>query len=110
MTLATRVLEWLCRPLPPACTRDVMVERKLRVPMPDGVELLADRYFPRGIDRPPIVLVRTPYRRTVFGVLMSAGIPSIICWIAVALYIVNAVLVMAIRQTTVPTVATAAAE
>jgi MFS family permease len=46
----------------------------------------------------------------VFGVLMSAGIPSIIFWIAVALYIVNAVLVMAIRQTTVPTVATAAAE
>ncbi len=46
----------------------------------------------------------------VFGFLMSAGIPSIIFWIAVALYIVNAVLVMAIRQTTVPTVATAAAE
>jgi uncharacterized membrane protein YtjA (UPF0391 family) len=41
---------------------------------------------------------------------MSAGIPSIIFWIAVALYIVNAVLVMAIRQTTVATVATAAAE
>ncbi len=46
----------------------------------------------------------------VFGVLMSAGIPSIIFWIAVALYIVNAVLVAAIRQATVPTVVTAAAE
>ncbi len=46
----------------------------------------------------------------VFGFLMSAGTPSIIFWIAVALYLVNAVLVMMIRQTTVPTVVTAAAE
>ena len=40
----------------------------------------------------------------VFGLLMSAGIPSLIFWIAVGLYLVNAVLVMMIRQTTVPTV------
>ncbi|HTB37139.1 MAG TPA: MFS transporter [Reyranella sp.] len=47
----------------------------------------------------------------VFGFLMSAGIPSLIFWIAVGLYLVNAALVMMIRQTTVPTVArTAAAE
>ena len=47
----------------------------------------------------------------VFGFLMSAGIPSLIFWIAVCLYLVNAALVMMIRQTTVPTVArTAAAE
>lgn len=46
----------------------------------------------------------------VFGFLMSAGVPSIIFWIAVGLYIVNAALVMTIRQTTVPTVVTAAAE
>jgi len=48
----------------------------------------------------------------VFGVLMSSGVPSIIFWIAVGLYLVNAALVMAIRQTTVvPTVVrTAAAE
>ena len=47
----------------------------------------------------------------VFGVLMSSGVPSIIFWIAVGLYLVNAALVMAIRQTTAPTVArTAAAE
>jgi MFS transporter, FSR family, fosmidomycin resistance protein len=46
----------------------------------------------------------------VFGFLMSAGLPSLIFWIAVALYLVNAALVMAIRQTTVPTIATAAAE
>jgi MFS transporter, FSR family, fosmidomycin resistance protein len=47
----------------------------------------------------------------VFGFLMSAGAPSIIFWIAVGLYLLNAALVMAIRQTTVPTVVrTAAAE
>jgi FSR family fosmidomycin resistance protein-like MFS transporter len=42
---------------------------------------------------------------------MSSGVPSIIFWIAVGLYLVNAALVMAIRQTTAPTVVrTAAAE
>jgi MFS family permease len=46
----------------------------------------------------------------VFGFLMTAGMPSIIFWVAVVLYAVNAVLVMAIRQTTTPTVAAAAAE
>jgi MFS transporter, FSR family, fosmidomycin resistance protein len=46
----------------------------------------------------------------VFGFLMSAGIPSLMFWIAVGLYPVNAALVMMIRQTTVPTVVTAAAE
>jgi FSR family fosmidomycin resistance protein-like MFS transporter len=44
-----------------------------------------------------------------FGVLMSAGVPSIIFWIAVGLYLINAALVMVIRQATVPTVASAAA-
>ncbi len=28
-------------------TRDVVVQKDLRVPMPDGVELLADRWAPR---------------------------------------------------------------
>jgi MFS transporter, FSR family, fosmidomycin resistance protein len=46
----------------------------------------------------------------VFGLLMTAGVPSIIFWIAVGLYLVNAALVMVIRQTTAPTVVTAAAE
>ena len=46
----------------------------------------------------------------VFGLLMSSGVPSIIFWIAVGLYLVNAALVLVIRQTTAPTVVTAAAE
>ncbi|MBV8192145.1 MAG: MFS transporter [Alphaproteobacteria bacterium] len=46
----------------------------------------------------------------VFGFLMSAGMPSVIFWVAVVLYVINAALVLAIRQSTIPTVATAAAE
>lgn len=50
--------------LPPPLTRDVVVERDMRVPMPDGVELLADRWAPRaGGDSLPIALIRTPYGR-----------------------------------------------
>ena len=48
----------------------------------------------------------------VFGYLMGAGMPATIFWIAVGLYVINAGLVMAIRQSTAPTAATrpAAAE
>jgi putative CocE/NonD family hydrolase len=52
----------LCR-LPPAETYDVVVEKNLKVIMPDGVTLLADRYFPRGGGKPPTILVRSPYGR-----------------------------------------------
>jgi predicted MFS family arabinose efflux permease len=46
----------------------------------------------------------------VFGVLMSAGMPSIIFWAAVVLYVINAALVLVIHQSTTPAIATAAAE
>ncbi|MFI0371633.1 CocE/NonD family hydrolase [Actinomadura sp. 1N219] len=39
------------------------VQRDLLVTMPDGVTLLADRYVPSGVERPPTILVRTPYGR-----------------------------------------------
>jgi MFS family permease len=42
----------------------------------------------------------------VFGFLMGAGHPATIFWIAVGLYVINAGLVLAIRQNTVPAVAT----
>ncbi|SEG84001.1 hypothetical protein SAMN04489712_116123 [Thermomonospora echinospora] len=64
--IAERVLD-----LPPALTRDVEVRRGLRVPMPDGVELLADRYAPRRVRGAPTILIRTPYGR---GGLMGAGL------------------------------------
>jgi uncharacterized protein len=71
MTLASRFMGQALK-LPPPSTRDVVVQRDLRVPMPDGVVLLADRYLPRGQDRPPLVLVRSPYgRRRTWGLLFG---------------------------------------
>ncbi|MFI6478371.1 CocE/NonD family hydrolase [Nonomuraea sp. NPDC050663] len=50
--------------LPQARTNAVTVTRNLRVPMPDGTVLLADRYRPQGVAGPlPVVLIRTPYGR-----------------------------------------------
>jgi putative CocE/NonD family hydrolase len=83
MTLASRFMGQALK-LPPPTTRDVDVERDLRVPMPDGAVLLADRYFPRGRDRPPLVLVRSPYGRSrtwglLFGRLFAErGFQSVI--------------------------------
>ena len=69
MTLVSRLVGRLAK-LPPAKTQAVIVEHDLRVPMPDGVVLLADRYVPRGSERPPTILVRSPYgRRGFFGLL-----------------------------------------
>lgn len=56
--------------LPPVQTRDVLIERNLLVPMPDGVVLLANRYAPRGSEKPPLLLVRCCYGRGgFFGLL-----------------------------------------
>ena len=56
--------------LPAAADEGVRVERDLRVPMRDGVELLADLYSPWGAGPMPTVLVRTPYgRRGAYGLL-----------------------------------------
>jgi MFS transporter, FSR family, fosmidomycin resistance protein len=46
----------------------------------------------------------------IFGFLMTAGMPTAIFWIAVVLYVVNAGLVMAIRQNSVAAASPAAAE
>lgn len=62
MSLGSRIVGGLAG-LPPAHTSRVLVERDLRIPMLDGVELLADRYFPRGSNQLPIVLMRSPYGR-----------------------------------------------
>lgn len=56
--IAQRVLE-----LPPPVTRDIAVTRRLRVPVADGVELLADLYRPRRVSGAPTVLIRSPYGR-----------------------------------------------
>ena len=57
--------------LDPPVTRDLIVERGLSVPMPDGTVLLADRWAPRtGGDSLPVALMRCPYGRSA---MFSAG-------------------------------------
>jgi uncharacterized protein len=65
----------LPRPLLPRPGRWLSVERDIPVRMPDGVTLLTDRFAPRGVDRPPTILVRTPYgRRGIPG--LANGLPT----------------------------------
>jgi putative CocE/NonD family hydrolase len=54
-------------------TRDLVVERDLQVPMPDGAVLLADRWAPRaGGESLPTALLRSPYgRRGLIGSSMA---------------------------------------
>jgi hypothetical protein len=47
MSTSGRVLGWLLG-LPPVRSPSVRVQRDLAIPAPDGVVLLADRYFPAG--------------------------------------------------------------
>jgi uncharacterized protein len=62
----------ISRPLRlPPVLHDVAVERGLRIPMPDGVELVADRYLPREPGHFPTILVRTPYGRRACGFFVS---------------------------------------
>ncbi len=71
MNLSSHLIQRLLR-LDPPQTRDLVTERDLRVPMPDGAVLLADRYAPRGADPSlPTALIRSPYGRR--G-LIAAGI------------------------------------
>ena len=71
MTILSRLLGSYFK-LPPAETYDIVVEQNLQVPMLDGVELLADHYYPRHGGKRPTILVRSPYGRTgVFGMLFA---------------------------------------
>lgn len=71
MTLVSRLFGRLFK-LPPAETYNVGLDKDLAVPMPDGVTLLADHYYPRGVGERPTVLVRSPYGRAgFFGLLMG---------------------------------------
>lgn len=72
MKPTSRLLERLLR-LDPPLTRDIVVQRDLRVPMPDGAVLLADRWAPgSGGDGLPTALIRCPYgRRGLIGLMMA---------------------------------------
>lgn len=45
----------------------VAVERGVAVPMPDGIRLIADHYFPKADGMFPTILMRTPYGRNEAG-------------------------------------------
>src|SRR5258708_1316598 len=69
MSVFIRIIGRVAR-FPLAETRDVLIERDLKVPMPDGVVLLANRYAPRGVEKPPLILIRCCYGRGgFFGLL-----------------------------------------
>lgn len=64
LNLASHFIERQLK-LPPPITRDLIVDKDLRVPMSDGVALLANRWRPRaGGDGLPTALIRSPYGRT----------------------------------------------
>ncbi|HVT22142.1 MAG TPA: CocE/NonD family hydrolase [Mycobacteriales bacterium] len=69
MTLTTRALGRMMK-LPEPLTRRVKADRAVAIPMPDGVTLLADRWYPA--DTPsglPLLVARTPYGRGAEGVI-----------------------------------------
>ncbi|MCX4091045.1 CocE/NonD family hydrolase [Nocardia sp. alder85J] len=72
MNLTSHIVQRILK-LDPPLTRDLIVQRDLVVPMPDGAELLADRWAPRHAGAPlPTALIRTPYgRRGVYGALIA---------------------------------------
>jgi hypothetical protein len=69
MTLLSWGLSRLCK-LPPARYKQVGVERNLAARTPDGVLLLADRWYPEGLaaEGLPILLLRSPYGRRQIGI------------------------------------------
>jgi len=67
MSLASRLFALLAK-LPPAETHAIAVEKDIKIPMADGVVLMADHYYPRSGGKRPTILVRSPYgRRGFFG-------------------------------------------
>src|SRR5207248_2369069 len=63
VTLSSHLIERFLR-LDPPLTRDLSIRRDLRVPMPDGVVLLADLWAPRASTASlPTALLRSPYGR-----------------------------------------------
>jgi hypothetical protein len=67
MSFVSRLLGRAWR-LPAPVSRDLSIE-PLRIPMRDGLELLADRYYSRRTPAQPIVLIRSCYGRgTIFKI------------------------------------------
>jgi putative CocE/NonD family hydrolase len=60
MSIMSRLMARVAK-LPPAETYDIGVEKDLAIPMPDGVSLLADHYYPRNIGPRPTIMTRSVY-------------------------------------------------
>jgi uncharacterized protein len=52
-------------PLLSAPKYEVQIDRGVKVPMRDGIWLAADVYRPQGVEKAPIILSRTPYKKEV---------------------------------------------
>lgn len=46
---------------PPAETHDIKIEKDLKIPMPDGAVLLANRYYPHRLSKRPTILICSVY-------------------------------------------------
>jgi len=51
-----------------------VVERKVMLPMPDGVRLATDIYRPKTVAKAPVIFVRTPYNFNFWDV--HNGVPA----------------------------------
>lgn len=71
MSRFSRVIARALRLLP-AETHDLHIEHNLRIPMPDGVVLLADHYTPRALGPRPTILTRSVYTDRTKGGWVSA--------------------------------------
>jgi putative CocE/NonD family hydrolase len=58
----------------PRSSGDYVVDRGVRVPMRDGVELVADHYAPAGAAARGTVLIRSPYGRAGLGAIVMGRI------------------------------------
>jgi uncharacterized protein len=72
VSVETRILARMAG-LRPALTRRLLVERGVRVPAPDGTDLVTDVYLPRAPGGRPTILIRTPYGRGVPSAPMAAA-------------------------------------
>jgi len=71
MGILSRIISKLFK-LPPALTHDILKIEDIEIPMRDGVVLLADRFIPRRIQDPPLLLCRSSYgRKSFWGILFG---------------------------------------
>jgi predicted acyl esterase len=76
MSTASRLIARVVRVRPPL-TLDVDQEHDIRLPASDGVELLTDTYWPKGSQRLPTILIRTPYGRRGRTALVIVGVAQL---------------------------------